>query len=403
MKFKYQSKTKGGEPQIGFVEAPNRASAVNILSTHDLFVLSIEEVEKPRWWDRVSHYFGRVKGKDFMIFTRQMATLFEAQLPLPEILTTLYKQSRHPGLKEAVYQISQDVDAGLSFSQALERQNDIFSDFYVSMVRSAEITGNLEKVVGFLADYEEKEIALVTKARSAMIYPAIIVGLFVVVAGIMVTVVFPQIEPVFTQSGIALPLFTRILIGSGSFLRQWWLVFVLLLIFLVVMLLDYFQTPEGKALRDDLLIRTPIIKRVYLPLTITRLSNAAAMLLVGGVPVAQAIEIVGQTIDNVLYKDLLLDVSQEVRQGMHLAEALEKYPNYFPPLATQMIGVGETTGQVSQMFTRVSDFYGKEADNLINNLVDLIQPVLMIGIGLLVGILFASILLPLYQLTTAIQ
>ncbi len=403
MKFKYQAKTKEGEPQIGFVEAPSQSAAANILSTHDLFVLSVEEVEKPRWWDRIAHYFGRVKGKDFMVFVRQMSTLFEAQLPLPEILTTLYKQTRHQELKEAVYEISQDVDAGLSFSQALERQGDVFSGFFVSMVRSAEVTGNLEKVIGFLADYEEKEIALITKARSAMIYPAIIVGLFVVVAVIMVTVVFPQIEPVFTQSGVALPLFTRILIGSGSFFRRWWLVFVLLIIFLITMVLDYFQTAEGKALRDDLFIRLPIVKRVYLPLTITRLSNAAAMLLLGGVPVAQAIEIVGQTIDNVLYKDLLLDVSQQVRQGMHLAEALEKYPAYFPPLATQMIGVGETTGQVSQMFIRVSDFYGKEADNLINNLVDLIQPVLMIGIGLLVGILFASVLLPLYQLTTSIQ
>jgi type IV pilus assembly protein PilC len=403
MKFKYQSKTKEGEPQVGFVEAPNRAAAISILTTHDLFVLSVEEVEKPHWWDRVAHYFGRVKGKDFMIFTRQMATLFEAQLPLQEVLQTLYKQSKHPGLKEAVYQISQDIDAGLSFSQALERQKNVFSDFYISMVRSAEVTGNLEKVIGFLADYEEKEIALMTKARSAMIYPIIIIGLFLVVAIIMVTVVFPQIEPVFLQSGVALPIFTRILIGSGSFLRQWWIVFVFLAGLVITMLLDYLQTPEGNALKDDFLIRAPIIKRVYLPLTITRLSNAAAMLLMGGVPVAQAIEIVGQTIDNVLYKDLLIDVSQEVRQGMHLAEALEKYPAYFPALATQMIGVGETTGQVSQMFTRVANFYGKEADNLINNLVDLIQPVLMIGIGLLVGILFASVLLPLYQLTTSIQ
>lgn len=402
MKYKYQAKTKEGEAQVGFVEAGSREAAASILSTHQLFVLSIEEVDRPHWWDRVSRWFGRVKGKDFMIFTRQMATLFEAQLPLTEVLQTLYKQTKHPVLREAIFQISEDVDAGLSFSQALERQDAVFSEFYISMVRSAEVTGNLDKVIGFLADYEEKEFELLTKARSAMIYPGIVIGLFIVVAIIMLTVVFPQIEPVFTQSGVELPWFTKLLIGSGAFFRKWWLGFVLLFGFLITMLLDYMQTPEGKALRDELMIRLPIVKRVYLPLTITRLSNAASMLLVGGVPVAQAIEIVGQTIDNVLYKDLLSDVSQEVRQGIHLAEALGKYPNYFPPLATQMIGVGETTGQVSQMFAKVAAFYGKEADNLINNLVDLIQPVLMIGIGLMVGILFASILMPLYQLTTNI-
>lgn len=403
MKFKYQAKTKEGEAQIGFVEAPNRDAALNILSGHQLFILSVEEVEKPHFWDRIAKRFGRVHRKDFMIFTRQMATLFEAQLPLTEVLETLYKQTRHPALRQAVFQISQDVDAGLSFSQALERQDEVFSDFFVSMVRSAEVTGNLEKVVGFLADYIEKEGALITKARSAMIYPAIIVLLFGVVAIIMVTVVFPQIEPVFAQSGVALPWFTRFLIGSGGVIREWWIAIVLALALLTSVFVNYFETAEGKALRDEMLIRMPIVRKVYLPLTITRMSNAASMLLLGGVPVAQAIEIVGQTIDNVLYKDLLSEVSENVRQGIHLAEAMERYPNYFPPLATQMIAVGEATGQVSQMFSRVADFYGKEADSLINNLVDLIQPVLMIGIGILVGVLFASVLLPLYQLTTNIQ
>jgi type II secretory pathway component PulF len=403
MKYRYQAKTKEGEPQVGFVEASSRDAAAGILTSHNLFVLSVEEVAKARWWDRVARYFGRVHRKDFVIFVRQMSTLFEAQLPLTEILSTLYRQTRHPALKEAIFQISEDVDAGLAFSQALERQEGVFSEFFVSMVRSAEVTGNLEKVAGFLADYEERELALITKARSALIYPGIIVGLFIVVAFLMITLVFPQIEPVFVQSGVALPWFTSILIHSGKFVAHWWGALVLLAILVLTVLLDYFQTPEGKALRDELLVRLPIVKRVYLPLTVTRLANAMSMLLLGGVPMAQAIEIVGQTIDNVLYKDLLIEVSQQVRQGVHLAEAMEKYPAYFPPLATQMIGVGETTGQVSQMFTRVSEFYGKEAENLINNLVDLIQPVLMIAIGLLVGILFASILLPLYQLTLNIQ
>lgn len=403
MKYKYQAKTKEGEPQVGFVEAADREGALNILGGHQLFILSVEAVGKVRWYDRIAKYFGRVRRKDMVIFTRQMATLFEAHLPLTDILKTLFDQTHHPVLKEAVYQISEDVDAGLAFSQALERQIDIFSEFFVSMVRSAEITGNLEKVVGFLADYEEKEATLVTKARSALIYPGIIIALFVVVAIIMVTVVFPQIEPIFTQSGVALPWFTQILISSGGFLRQWWLVFVLLFIVLIAAALDYLQTQEGKALKDELVMRLPLVKKITLPLTITRISNTAAMLLMGGVPMAQAIEVVSQTVGNVIYRDLLREVSEEVRQGTHLAEAMAKHPLYFPPLASQMIAVGEATGQVDQMFNRVAGFYGKEADTVINNLVDLIQPLLMVGIGLLVGVLFASVLLPLYQLTTSIQ
>lgn len=403
MKFKYQARTKAGEPQVGFVEAANRPAAVAVLSSHQLFVLSVEETEKVRWYDRLSRYFGRVRRKDFVIFTRQMATLLEARLPLTDVLRTLRSQTTQPVLKEAIFQVSEDVDAGLALSQALERQGEIFSGFFVSMVRSAEITGNLERVVGFLADYIEKEAALITKARSALIYPGIIIALFVVVGFIMVTVVFPQIEPVFAQSGVEIPWFTRALINLGQFLSQWWPALVIGVGLLVAVSFDYFQTEEGKALRDELAVRTPLLKRIYLPLTITRIANTASMLLMGGVPVAQAIEIVGQTIGNVVYRDILSEVSQQVREGTHLADAMGKYPSHFPPLVPQMISVGETTGQVDAMFTRISTFYGKETDTLINNLVDLIQPVLMIGIGILVGILFASILLPLYQLTSTIQ
>lgn len=387
---------------MGLVEAPTRDAAVSLLSQHGLFVLSVEEGERLHWYERFTRALGRVRRKDFTIYVRQMATLMSARLSLTDALRTLRDQTAQPALVEVSNEILKDIDAGLSFSQALERHTDVFSGFFISMVRSAEITGNLEKVMGFLADYYERELALVTKARSAMVYPSIIIGLFAVVAFIMLTVVFPQIQPVFEQAGVELPWFTELLISSGTFLSAWWPILLVLLGILFIILIDYLRTDEGKALRDDLIIRLPIVKKVYLPVTMSRISNAAAMLLMGGVPVAQAIEIVGLTVSNVLYRDLLREISDRVRQGMPLAEALSEQPNYFPPLIPRMISVGEKTGQVDQMFLRVSDFYTKESENLVNNLVDLIQPVLMIAIGLLVGLLFASVLLPLYRLTSTI-
>ncbi len=403
MKFKYQAKTKEGEPQVGFVEAANKEAATTILTTHQLFILSIEATETVSWFDRVASYFGRVRSKDLVIFTRQLATLLEAHIPLTDVLKTLYEQTVHPVLKEAVYQIAEDVAAGLAFSQALDRQSNIFSPFFISMVRSAEVTGNMEKVVGFLADYMEKESVLITKARAALIYPGIIMGLFAVVAIIMITVVFPQIAPVFEQSGVQLPWYTQLLINSGKFIGQWWIALVAVVAVVLIVALDYFRTEEGKEFLDDMKIKAPLIKKVYMPLTMTRMANTASMLLRGGVPMTQAIEIVGQTIDNVIYRDTFHDIAQSIREGMHLAEAIHKFPEYFPVLVPQMIAVGEATGQVDQIFERIAGFYGREADNVINNLVDLIQPILMIGIGLLVGLLFASILLPLYQLTATIQ
>lgn len=403
MKYKYQAKTPEGEAQVGFVEAADRDSAISLLANHRLFILSIEETGKESWFDRVGQLFGRVKRKDMVIFTRQMSILLEARIPLTDILRTLYNQTTQPRLKEAVYQISQDVDAGLALSQALERQKPIFSEFFVSMVRSAEVTGNLEKVVGFMADYMEKELILVNKARSAMIYPAIIIILFVVVAFIMLAVVFPQIGPVFEQAGVELPWFTKLLIVAGNFISKWWLALVFMAIVILTIIAEYLGTEEGRAFLDDMKVRTPLVKKVFMPLTLVRLSNTTSMLLKGGIPMAQALEIVSQTIDNVLYRDLLKEISQSVREGERLATAVSRYPKYFPPLVSQMIAVGETTGQVDQIFTRISDFYTRESDSVVGNLVELIQPVLMVGIGILVGVLFASILLPLYQLTSSIR
>ncbi len=399
MKYSYQAKNKNGEIQVGYVEASTKDMAVNILSSHNLFILTLESAEKSSIIGQFSSYFAKVRRKDMVIFTRQLATLLEAHLPLNTALKTLYEQTSQPTLKEAVYQITEDIDAGLSFSQSLERQEQIFSNFFVSMVRTAEVTGNLNETMSFLADYIEKEDILVTKARSAMIYPAIVLTLFGVVAAILVIFVFPQLAPVFEQSGVKLPILTRLLIGTGNFVTNWWPALLVAFVIFIFVLIDYFRSHEGRAFLDELKVRLPILKKIFVPITIARFANAGMMLLKGGVPLAQSIEIISQTLDNIVYQDMLREVADSVRQGTPLSEAISKYPYYFPPLVSQMIVVGESTGQLDKIFMRISNFYNRESDTIINNIVDLIQPLLMIGMGILVALLFASVLLPLYQLT----
>jgi type IV pilus assembly protein PilC len=403
MKFKYQAKNKQGELQVGYVEAAGRDAAITVLTSHDLFILSLVSADSTHWYDGIVRRFSGVRTKDLVIFARQFATLLSARLPLTEALKTLYNQTTHPELRRVTQQVSEDITSGLSFSQALERHKDVFPGFYISMIRSAEVIGNLEEVAGFLADYMEKEYELVTKARSAMIYPGIILGLFAVVGFIMVSFVFPQLGPVFEQSGVELPFYTQALLGIGTFFGTWWPLALLMVVFLGLVIVAYIETAEGKALWDELKLRFPLLKKVYLPLTLTRLSNAISMLLKGGVPMAQALEIAGQSVNNILYQDLLTDISDDIRQGTSLSAAIAKYPDYFPPLVSQMIVVGEATGQLDGMFARLASFYGRDADTTVANLVDLIQPTLMIVVGLLVGLLFASILIPLYRLTATIQ
>lgn len=403
MKFKYQAKTKEGETQVGFVEASSRDSAVNILSGHDLFVLSVESGEQKGMLDNISEFFGRVKRKDLIIFARQLSTLMEARLPLNTALKILQQQTTNKTLQVAISQVCEDIDAGLSFSQAMDRQEAIFPDFYVEMVRAAEVTGNMNEVAAFLADYTEKEGDLATKASSALIYPAIVVAVFLVVAFILLTFVFPSIGSVFVQNHVELPWYTQALLFIGNFLSKWWPAIIIAVIALGTITVNYFGTSEGQALMDDLKIRLPILKKVYLPIIMARFGNAAALLIHGGIPVAQTLEIISHMVGNVLYRDIIHDIAEDVRQGSLLSQSIARYPEYFPSLVNQMVAVGETTGKIEDMFARLSGIYTREADQITNNLVDLIQPALMIGMGLMVGLLFASVLIPIYRLTASFQ
>jgi type IV pilus assembly protein PilC len=403
MKFKYQARTKQGEMQVGFVEAGNRDSAVQILATHDLFVLTVEETGSESIIDRLGELFNRVSRKDMIIWSRQLATLLEARLPLNNALKILSQQTTNVTLKEALAQITEDIDSGLSFSQAMERQSKIFPSYYIEMIRAAEITGNLNEVTGFLADYAEKEGELAGKAASAMIYPAIVGLLFLVVAFILITFVYPSLGAVFAQNGVQLPWYTQILLDTGNFLGKWWPAVLIAVAVCGVVLVNYLNTDEGQAVLDDGKIRLPIVKKVYLPVIMARFGNSAALLVHGGVPIAQSLEIISHMVGNALYQDVVHNIAEDVRQGVLLSQSLAKYPTYFPELVPQMVAVGETTGKVEEMFKRLSDIYTREADEVTNNLVDLIQPILMIGMGAMVGLLFASILIPIYNLTANIH
>ncbi len=403
MKFKYQAKTRDGEMQVGFVDATNRDAAAAILTSHELFVLTLVAEAPPGPLDRLSSFFNRVRQKDLIIFARQLSTLLQARLPLNDALKVLHQQTVSPMLKEAIYQVGEDIDAGLSFSQALERQGRIFPPYYTEMVRAAEITGNLNEVADFLADYTEKEGDLAGKISSAMIYPAIVLLLFVVVAFILLTFVYPSLGSVFAQNGVALPWYTQILLSAGIFLEKWWPAVIVGVLALGVLGVNYAGSDEGQAVLDEAKIRLPITKNIFVPVVLARFGNAAALLVRGGIPIAQSLEILSHMLGNSLYRDVVHNVATDVRQGSLLSESIAKYPGYFPPLVSQMVAVGETTGKVEDMFARVASIYTREADQTANNLVDLIQPIMMIGMGLMVGLLFASVLIPIYNLTANIH
>jgi type IV pilus assembly protein PilC len=398
MKFKYQARNKNGELQVGFVDAASKDAAVSVLTSHDLFVLSIASAERRGLQDSAFRFINRVKLKDLMIMTRQLATLIESELPLGDALKILHQQTRNVLLKEAVFGIYQDVESGLSLSQALERQRPIFSDFYVSMIRSAEVTGRLEQSLQFMALYLEKEVQWKGKVTNAMIYPAVLVVLFIVVMFLMVVLVFPKIEPIFAESNLELPMISKIVFSFGKFAVSWWWAMLLVVIGSVFILIDYFRSQEGKAVGGQLLLQLPIFGKLYSKMYITRFSQSLSVLIKGGIPVTQAIEVAGDTIDNVVYRELFSEMARQVREGALFSQSLLARERFFPPMVGQMVAVGETTGRLDEMMLKIADFYEKEVNDIVGNLSELIQPILITVIGGLVGVLFASILMPIFNL-----
>jgi type IV pilus assembly protein PilC len=398
MKFNYKARTKEGELQVGNVEASSKEAATAILLSHGLFILSLEPVVEDTFWNRISEFLRKVKTTDLMVFTRQFATLLSSQVPLADSLANLYKQTTKPVLKETIYEIAMDIDAGFSLSQALSKHPGIFSEFYVNMVKSAEVTGRLSEVLNFLADYLEKQVALISKIKNALTYPIFVIVLFVIVLFIMVSMVFPQIIPILNESNIDLPFTTKVILSLSSFMSNWWWTIIIIFVGLLVILINYFQTQEGKVVKDIFVLKVPILGKMFQKLYISRFAESARVLIKGGLTIPQAVEISSRVIGNSVYQELLSNAAEGIRKGKLLSQVIAAMPE-FPPLVAQLISVGEQTGRMEELLSKISDFYSKEVENTVENLVSLIQPVLMVVIGVIVAFLFAAMLLPIYSIS----
>ncbi|MCL5006627.1 MAG: type II secretion system F family protein [Patescibacteria group bacterium] len=402
MKFRYQARTQSGELQVGFVEAPTKKAAVGILASHNLYLLSITETEKKGLDNEIYRLINRVRGKDLMVFTRQFATLLEAKVPLSDALRTLIRQTRNPILQEAIINIEEDVASGLALSQAISKQSAVFSEFYVNMLQSGEVTGRVEEVMGYLADYIERNVSLAGRITNALIYPIIMVILFIVVGVIMGTVVLPQLGSAFAQVGAQLPVITQWLLLGSQLISRWWWVILIAVGALAMFMADYLRTPEGHTVYDEFLLRVPVFNNLLKEMYVARFSESLSILIRGGVPIAQAIEVTSRTVGSRVYEEALQRAADSLRKGELLSQALFREYEYFPQLVGQMVAVGETTGRLEDLLLRIATFYSREVNDAVDNLVEAIQPLLMVVIGALVGLLFASILIPIYSLVSVI-
>lgn len=400
MKFNYQTRTKSGEIQTGVIEAGSQESAIDILQQRELLVVSMEEFSSIPIYSRSLKFFQKIKTKEITIFYRQLAVLFEANISPLESLRILGEQMKNQLFKEVIFEIDKDIKGGETLSQAMGKHPKVFSSFYVNVVGAGESTGKLHEVLRYLADHAEREYALNSKVRGAFIYPGVIFSLFVAVGALMMIYVVPQLTSMLTETGTALPFATKILIWTSNFLKKWILLVILFVIGAVIGFLKFSKTEKGILIIDTAKLKIPIFKNIFQKIYLARFAENFKTLLVGGLPILRALEITAKVIDNKVYENIINEAREKVKVGETITSAFSGYPKQISPMVTQMIGVGEKTAQLDVILEKIALFYQREVDGAVNNMAQLIEPIMILVLGGAVAFLVASILMPIYNISS---
>ena len=397
MKFNYQARTKEGDVQMGIVEAASQEAALSILQKYGLYITYLEEVVIPPFYSRNIRFFRGVSRKDIVIFSRQLSIMFKAGIPLAEALMVMGRQTQNPDFREKIIKISEKVEGGTSFSQALQFYPKEFTSFYVNIVKSGEVGGKLSDSLNYLADHLEREYNLQTKIQGALVYPAFVLLLFFIVAVTMGILVLPGLISIVESAGQEISLITKIVIAFSNFFEKSGWIVILAIIGLGIFFYRYFKTPEGKKIFDKYSLNIPglgtLLKKIYL----TRFAENLTTLIAAGLPITKALEITGDVVGNEVYKSVILKTMDEVRKGEPISSVLERYPETISPFFVQMTLVGEKSGQLDNILLYVVDFYQREVDSSVESFMKLLEPILIIFLGVVVGGLAVSLLLPLYQ------
>jgi len=399
MEFDYQAKTALGEIRTGTIEAVNEQVAAEVLKRRSFTIISIASAGKGMSFE--ISFLNRVKSKELVIFSRQLSTLTEAKVPLVEALNTLSAQTVNKYFKDIIYEIASDVNGGTAFSLALAKYPKAFSEFYISMVESGEVSGNLQNTLVYLAEYLENNYDLMRKIKGAMMYPAFIISALVIVGTLMLVFVIPQLTAMLLESGQELPVATKMLVGVSDFMVAYWWFAIPGLIGLVIGIYALVKkTEQGKIFWDSSIIRVPGVKGILRNIYITRFAENFSTLISAGIPIVKALKITGNIVGNSEYKKLIYLAADKVGTGENISSVFAK-SKLIPPIVNSILSVGEKTGKLDSVLKNISRFYKREVDAVVGNITKLIEPALMIVMGIAVAVLVAAILMPIYNMTQA--
>ncbi len=402
MLFRYKAVDEQGINKEGEIDAPNKDLAISGLQRRGFIIISIKETKQTKHGLDMA-IFERVSMKEIVIFSRQIATLFEAQVSALKAFTLISSNSENQLFARKLNEITTDIQGGVSISGAMRKHPDVFSEFYVNMIKAGEETGKLNETFLYLAEYLDRQYALTNKTRNALIYPFFVIITFFVVMALMLTVVIPKLSDIIRDSGQEIPFYTKVVIGLSDFFVQYGLIFLIFLGMAFLWLWFLSRSERGKIYVDHSRLSIPVVGNLYRKLYISRIADNLHTMLVSGIPIVRSLDITADVVSSKVYKDLLKKVAEDVKAGSSISSSFEKFPTYLPPILVQMIKVGEETGSLGNILKTLADFYKREVDDAVDTMVGLIEPVMVVVLGIAVGLLLVSVLVPIYNLAGAIQ
>ncbi len=404
--YEYKALDKNGKSRKGIVDADSSSTARKKLRSGGNYPIYIKEssakTQKKAGGRSISlSFFDRITTKELHIFTRQLATLLGAKIPLVPSLSSLITQTTNPAFKKIIAQIKESVNEGNTLTNAMAEHPKIFSNIYINMIRAGEASGSLDIVLERLADFGEKQEILKGKLTAALIYPIVMALICVGVLIILITYIIPNITQVFVEMDKVLPLPTRILIGMSDFLKDYWFVVVFLMAAIGISLKLFIQSKYGRHLWDYILLKIPVIGTVVQKIILARFSSTLSSLLESGVGLIASMEIVKTIMSNSQISQVVDDAIAQIREGKSMTVSLGNSP-WFPPMFVQMVGVGEQAGTLEKMLKKVADAYEREVESAVVGMTSLIEPIMIVGMGGVVGAIILSILLPIFEMNQMI-
>jgi len=382
--------------ETGVIESSSREAAALLLQKYDIFVTYLEEQEGQEPFFKNIKIEGRVSRKDLAIFFRQLSVMLESRVPVVQSLSSLAVQTRKSNFKKIITEVSSLVQEGTPLSEALSNYPKIFDNFYVNLIKSGEVSGNISGTLNYISEHLERENDIVTQLRQAMIYPIFVVCVLLVVLGIIVVEVMPSIVDLIKETNSNPPFFTVMMLNFYQFLGSYWWSIIIVVFLVVIALVYYFKTKEGRKNYNKISLKIPFLGGLLKKIFLTRFCSNVSTLITAGISINKALSITADTVNNIVYKSIIFEIEKEVSEGEKMSSVMVKHKDYFPPFVVQMIRVGEETGKLSKTLMEVVNFYQKEIKRSIDLFSSLLEPIMIIFLGGIVAMLAISVLSPLY-------